>query len=295
MNENTEGAISIEDAVTRLLEPEVPEVEKDQAEDETEAEGTGDSNPEVEVEEAAGEEPEEDPEFDITTPEGERKLKLSELREGYLRLADYTRKTQAVAQERKAAEAAKAEAEIAKQQLMESLQYWAVPVVQEPDWAALARTKPPQEYLAIKADWDARQGKAQKAREAWEQAQAAERAQRVQSERDKLLEAIPEWRDQAKAKADAEKMMARARDYGFSPEELAEVTDHRVFRALRDAAAYRELQEAKPAVTKKVASVQPALKPGAKPAPAKTDDREVLRKKLRETGDARVAARLLLS
>jgi hypothetical protein len=295
VNENTDGAISIEDAVTRLLEPEAPGVEEDQAEDETEAEGTGDSNPEDEVEEAAGDEPEEDPEFDITTPEGERKLKLSELREGYLRLADYTRKTQAAAQERKAAEAVKAEAEAAKQQYMESLQYWAVPVAQEPDWAALARSKPPQEFLAIKADWDARQGKAQRAREAWEQAQAEERVRKVQSERDKLLEAIPEWRDQAKAKADAEKMMARAKDYGFSPEELAEVTDHRVFRALRDAAAYRELQEAKPAVTKKVAPVQPALKPGAKPAPSKTGDREVLRKKLKETGDARVAARLLLS
>jgi hypothetical protein len=53
--------------------------------------------------------------------------------------------------------------------------------------------------------------------------------------------------------------------YGFTPEELANVYDHRLVKLFRDATAYQQLKAAKPEVTKKVTD---APKLPAKQAPA---------------------------
>lgn len=57
--------------------------------------------------------------------------------------------------------------------------------------------------------------------------------------------------------------------YGFSADELGNVYDHRLVRALRDAAAYRELQAQKGQVTKKVAQA-PKMPSRQHTSPAQT-------------------------
>lgn len=263
MTENSEGAISLNEAVERLSD-------KENASDEPvaieETEGTGDSNPEeTEVEAAAETEEPEDPEFEVDLGQGKQKLKLSDLVRGNLQNADYTRKTQALAEERRAAERAMAETAQLREQLSESLKRWAVPTEPEPDWAELATKLPPQEYNLRRVQWEQRQRQKEMARNEYHAMQDQLRAEAITAERNKLFEAFPEWRDESRFISAARQMADGATAYGFSPEEVGGIVDHRMIKVLKDAIAYRELQKAKPAIEKKVAEVKPALQPGSKP------------------------------
>lgn len=81
-------------------------------EDETEELGEDEEQDDSEDEETTPAE-DDDPEIDLG--EGKKPVKLSEMKEGYLRQADYTKKTQALAEERKSFEAEKAQYEPMKQ------------------------------------------------------------------------------------------------------------------------------------------------------------------------------------
>jgi hypothetical protein len=268
-----------------------------------------DANPASEEDEPAGQEaeadaqddtedgqPEEEPSLEIDLPDGRKKLTAAEIRDGLMLKADYTRKTMAAAEERKAAEAEKAEAARIKDQLAEALQTWAVPTEVEPDWDALA-AKDPVAAFREKAKWDKRQAKAREAADAYRMLQEHERAKAVQTEYAKLVDAVPEWRDPEALKRAFEGMTEAAKGYGFAPDDILGITDHRILRVLKDVAAYQKLQAAKPAVEKKVAAAPPkTLGPGAKPT--KPDAGESFRKAradLKRTGSDDAAVRFLMT
>ena len=300
MSENLNEALSLDQAVERMMgEPqaeddttvEIEEVEEiteevDESEtDETEAEA-------VDEEEA---EPDAEPTFEIDTVDGKKTLTLSQLKEGAMLKADYTRKTMAIAEERKAVEARNAEISQLKQQFSEALQYWAVPVQQEPNWQDLASKMSPQEFNLARANYEARQRQAQQAREYLQTMQAQQHNETLQREQAALLEAIPEWRDEAVYRNAATEITDAGRGYGFSAEELSGIVDHRMLLVLRDAAAYRKIQAGKPEVTKKVAKAPVAMKPGAKPNKAEADAtaRQKQLAKLKKTGSVDDAIALL--
>ena len=101
-----------------------------------------------------------------------------------------------------------------------------------------------------------------------------------------LKQAIPEWAEETVRQADYANMMQVASDrYGFTPEEIAKVTDHRLLILLRDAAKGAEL-DAKPVVLKRKTEIKPKLSAGAK---VKTDPNAEKQKKalgkLKSSGD----------
>ena len=194
---------------------------------------------------------------------------LAELKSGYLRQQDYTHKTQALAEERKQAEAAVAQQFQQAQQLTRdhakllSLQE-DLSAYQKADWNALYEQNP-VEAGRLQAQW--RQAEAQ-AREiaigiqsASQQLQQTQ-AQRVQQATQEAMQALQ--RDipgfgQETIKAAREVALA----HGFSEAELAGITDARTFKVLHEAAQWRALQAKKPAVQNKVAAAPPkATKPG---------------------------------
>lgn len=295
MSENLHEAITLDQAVEQMMDdkPEETEIppEAEQVEpemDEVEAEGDEDQSPD---------EVDDDPEIEFDTAEGKRKLKASQIKDALMMKADYTRKTMALAEERKAAERAAAEASQLRQQLSEALQVWAVPAEQEPDWQALARTATPQEFNLKRAEWETRQRKAMQAREQFQALQAQQQRDTIATEYQRLLEVVPEWRDETKFKAAASKMQEAGTSYGLTAEEIAGVTDHRLIRILHDAARYQELQKGKPAVTKKVAQAPAVLKPGSKPDQSAGSEaaRQKQRAKLKRTGSIDDALELLFS
>lgn len=102
------------------------------------------------------------------------------------------------------------------------------------------------------------------AQQAQEQEAQQTRAQALAGQREKMLEAHPEWRDEAKFKAAKESMTSYAKAKGFTDAELSMVHDARMMDVLHDAAQFRALQSQAPAAVKKVRAAPAMAKPGAR-------------------------------
>jgi hypothetical protein len=288
------SALTVEEAATALLESEeeTEQVEEsaDDAEEATaddETDETDDSDEEEESEDTLEEsQPADDP-----VAKKEKEL-----------LADYTRKTQEVAEKRKAAEAEATEYRAKREDYAEALKridaYLEATKPPEPDWAKL-RTENPAEYAAqwaerqrwehdqqtIKAEAD--KLAAEKAEENRQKAQAYEADQL-----ERLLTAVPEWKDAEKFKEEGKALREFGIEaYGMEPELFETISDARFVLMLRDAMKYRNVATKTEKVLAKPSAV---LKPGAREQPVTGKEKEIarLRKELRDTGSLRAAAKL---
>lgn len=118
------------------------------------------------------------------------------------------------------------------------------------------------------------------------QQQQAEMARVIQTEREKLLQHVPELKDPNKLKqVQSELADVFQREYGLSPEEYAMFTDHRAVRIMLDAMEYRKLKAQKPAVAAKIADKPPLLKSGKRQTvPQETQKKRQASEQLRKTG-----------
>lgn len=211
---------------------------------------------------------------------------IEELKKGYSREKDYRKKTMALADEKRAVEAEQQAIQTERQeysrgltQIREALQQ----LQGEPDWDALHRELPPDQFLARKADWEHQKMNVERLKQAeLEVQQKAEKAKQddfqkyLRSEQDKLRAAIPEWSEPEVAKAEQAKMLSSAKLYGYTEQEVLSTVDHRAIRVLRDATKYRELhREPTPAVKAKVSAIKPA-KPGTPDRPRPNAKQEKL-------------------
>lgn len=138
------------------------------------------------------------------------------------------------------------------------------------DWNAL-RAENPAQYSALYTDFQARntaiqQEKQAVAAEAQRNTQAQEQArlQAIPIERERLMQARPEWRDAAKAQAAHRAMSDYGRKLGFSDAELNGITDHRQLLVLDMAARMAQLQAQTPATLKRVRTAPKMAAPGAR-------------------------------
>lgn len=191
-------------------------------------------------------------------------------------LADHTKKTMAAAELRKQAESDQAEARAVRQQYAERLKLAEQMLTDlqpaEPTAAMLdeLRKTNPSEYAAQVADLQRQRDRMQairNEREAVERQEAEARAQdfqkRLVTEREKLFQAVPEWKDPVKAQAANRELYATAETYGFTAADIAAgMHDHRIILLIRDAQAYRALKAKVPDTQAKVAALK-AAKPGA--------------------------------
>ena len=89
-------------------------------------------------------------------------------------------------------------------------------------------------------------------------AQAVQRAQVLQDGMEKLNKAIPNWNEQKR-----DRVLRNTLSYGFSSDDLQNITDPRLVMALHDAAQWKALQAQKPVALKKVAVAPAVIKPNA--------------------------------
>lgn len=252
------------------------DMEHDESDDST-AEG------DTEDEESDGQEESDDDESDDEeaedTPAPERKLKVTvkgddgtdqeievdeaEVVKGYQRQADYTRKTQELAQrEHQAVEILKAKHDEFAQDYLSKAEASRAAIVQlaglkgEDEMAQLAQSDP--------AAWVAENQRRQSIAAVLGQLDQQISAERQEIER-RQAEAMQQartemfqrtWAELQKDGIDREKLGKAYSDvtkaYGFSSDELAQVLDHRQVRVMLDALAYRQLKEQKAVVQKKV-------------------------------------------
>jgi hypothetical protein len=221
-----------------------------------------------EVEEAQDETPVDDKiTIKVKGDDGEETLTVTteEIASSYMRQKDYTKKTQALAErEDQAVQFFKQKHDEYRDQYLSQAEVARAAVAQ----IAGIKTESEMENLAITdpAAWVAesqrqrqigaylnqldQQINGEKQRANQQQSQYAQE-QKQQAYQKAWEELSKDGLDKPKLKTIYEKANKL---YGFSDEELANVYDARMVRALRDAAAYRELQSQKQKVTRQVAN-----------------------------------------
>lgn len=202
----------------------------------------------------------------------EIEVTLEEALKGYSRTQDYTRKTQELADRRKALEGqetalAGENAKVAAY-LKQVEEVLAEITPKEPNWEEL-RQNDPAVFAQKWAEWDQHKKEVEVVRQARAEADAAVQRDQMavlqrhlEAETVKLHEAIPTWKDAAVAKAEKAKMVEYAKGMNFTPEQLAGVTDHRVMLLLHKAMLYDASQAKKPEIKARIEKVKTAT-PGA--------------------------------
>jgi hypothetical protein len=301
-------------------EPDDQEAPAPEAEDEVpaqESSETADAAPEdTEIaEEVTGEdaEPTEEVEaapslYDVVVDGVAQQVTLDELKAGYSRRGDYTRKTQAVAEERRKVEADAAAMRAERERYAKGLadvEALLAGTAEEPDWTKLADELEPAEFNRARAQWDTRAKRVHALRTQREQLEyqaeqerQAERAERIRVEQQKLYAAIPEWKDHAKAEAEGREIVDYAlqsgEPYGVTAEGLSGIDTAFPMIVLRKAMLYDKMMAAKPkVVAQKVPT--PTAKPAAKTVQHKPSARQQAFARLVESGDNRSAEEYFLA
>jgi hypothetical protein len=280
-------------------QPEVrEELESDVVEDEYEA----DDSAEYDADEVQEEEP--TPTYRVKVGKDELDVPLDELLKGYSRTADYTRKTQEIAETRKAVEADRAKIEEAarlRDTYAQRLSVIEQMLNQDPgeDLATL-KEHDPIGYAVKVAEQSEREKQLNAVRAEQQrlaQQQQAEQGERLKAhlatEAQKLAEAIPEISDPVKGQAIRTDIRNYAQKLGFSEQELAQVYDSRAVTALYKAMQYDKLVSNKGEASKKVNQAPRMLRPGTS-APETRTSQEVknMRGRLKKSGRAKDAAAL---
>lgn len=232
--------------------------------------------------------------FKVPALEGDgiEELTAEELKAQRLMQADYTRKTQQIAEERKAiqAERQKVEQEISQRsQTMEQQLAMLGRAIQSFDqqvnWDAL-RQLDPAAYLEAREQQQARMQAFEHSRQQLEAVKQAQRHERIAQNSQRLVEALPELLDPKAARAFADKIINGAGEaYGFSAQEIDALDDHRLILMAKDAIAYRELKAKTDSVKPKIAAAPQLAKPGApRQGNAKALDAYRTIQKARQTG-----------
>lgn len=140
----------------------------------------------------------------------------------------------------------------------------------------------PARWAVLNQKYTKRQGQINNARVMIEQHRMSELS-KLRDEQVKLLtDKLPELKDQKKFEAlKTEVFEGAEKHYGFTPEEVSQVLDHRNILLIKDALAYRKLQENKPDSLKKVVKALKVVKPGTpKPALSKAEGLKKLRERV---------------
>lgn len=277
--------------------------EKEQPESASEAnESDAESDYESEVEQDDDGEEQEQPTYLVKAAGEEREVTLDELIKSYQLGTDYTKKSQAVAEERKAVESERQAVQEAKQmrdtyaQRLEMIEQMLQPQ-QEENLDYLKETDPigysvkVAEMVQREKQLASVQAERYRINQQQEQDRQAQMQHVVAEEMQKLSAYIPEFTDPAKGETIRNDIRAFAKQVGFSDNELAAVYDSRAVLTLYKAMQYDKLVASKPAITKKVNEAPKAIKSGvSKPRDSNAEEIRKLKARAKATGSVRDAA-----
>ena len=237
---------------TESEEEEVSEQDVSQEEEQIETQEKQDSTYKVKV---AGQE------FEVT---------LDELRNGYSRDADYRQKTEELSHQRKQfqSESEKQRQDysqklndlnqrlsVAQQDLNAEINSADLDKLYDEDPTEAARVE-----RKLKKKQDALNQSIQKTQA--EQKQQFETF--LQDQQKKLVSKMPEFSDPAKASTLKANMKSTLNNYGFNDQEVAQVYDHRIVMLVNDAMKYRNMQNSKPNIAKKITKPSKPFSSGVK-------------------------------
>lgn len=275
-------------------EQEQPEQELEANDSEAESEEYSEVEQEDEVEE------QETQTYRVKASGEEKDVTLDELIKSYQLGTDYTRKSQAVAEERKAVEAERYAVQEAKQmrdsyaERLQLIEQMLSQPQQEENLEYLKETDPIG-YAVKVAEMSQKEKQLMQVRverERISQQQEYDRQQQLRAkigeESQKLVAALPEFADPVKGEAIRKDVRTYGKQAGFSDDELANVYDSRAVLTLWKAMQFDKLQASKPGITKRVNEAPKTMKSGVT-MPRDSNSEELKKLKARAKQSGRVA------
>ena len=284
----------------------------DESQEETEDEAEEKETEESLEEEESEDESETETVYTVRVDGKDVEVTEDELLKGYSRQADYTKKTQELAEYRRQMDGAMQQAQQEIQQTQQaraqyvdaveaaiSSNYAHLQQFQHVDWERL-KTEDREEYLTKRDDY--RQAQEQiaelqnqhKAATEQQQAEMSEQHKRMwMEEHHKMSQILPEWRDDEKRMAISKAIGEYAVGQGYTKEELDTLVDHRSILMLMKAKAYDDVRGKQQAVrSKKVRNKPKVVRSKAKQdkAPSRIRKRTAKLGRLKETGHVDDAA-----
>ena len=257
-------------------EPQNEESEEDQPQEQEISEETESEEEEVSEQNVSQDEEQidtqekQDSTYKVKVAGQEFEVTLDELRNGYSRDADYRQKTEELSNQRK-----NFQSESEKQRLDYSQKLNQVNELMSIAQQELNAEKnsvnleqmyedDPTEAMRIEHRLRRKQEKLDSAK-AKTQAEQKTQFDGFLQEQKKLLETkMPEFTDPVKASALKVNMKSTLNNYGFNDQEVAQVYDHRIVMLVNDAMKYRNLQNSKPNLAKKISKPGKVFSSGVK-------------------------------
>ena len=200
-------------------------------------------------------------EFDVT---------LDELRNGYSRDADYRRKTEELSYEKKQfmSESEKQRQDYSSKlnelnQLMSVAQQQLNSEINSADLDKLY-DEDPTEAARVERRLKRKQEKLNQAVQKTQSEQQNQFESFLQDQQKKLTLKMPEFSDPAKSSQLKNNMRSYLTSYGFNDQEIAQVYDHRIVMLVNDAMKYRNMQNSKPNLAKKITKPGKVFSSGVK-------------------------------
>jgi hypothetical protein len=317
-NTNPQGSVqTVSDAANAFLslmdsaEEKATQAQSESVEPKTSEEVEYEASDEDYQDESAEEtvEPEEDTQptktFRVKVGNEEVEVTEEELLSGYSRTADYTKKTQALAETRKAVEAEKAAIEEAKQlrqtyaERLQAIEQILTKDTGEENLQELKDTDPIGYAIKVAERTEKEKQlmavKAEQQRIAMQQ--QAEQQQAIQAHlaqaQTQLKQMIPDFADEVKAEVLKKDIRSYAKSVGWTDEDIAQIIDPRAVKSLYDGMMYQKLVANKGAATKKVQNAPKVIKSGT--STPRDSESEAIKKQfqqLRKTGKKADAAKL---
>ncbi len=270
--------------------------------EEGQAEGQLEDQQETDEVEYSEEEEQPKPRYKVKASGEEVEVELDELIKGYQQGADYTKKSQALAEQRKALEAERQHLEYVKQerqayaQKLQALDSFLSQQNQGVNLDVLKETDPIGYAVAV-AEQSQREKQLAVVRA--EQQRLAQQQQsehqaslqnHLRQESEKLTSLIPEL---ATPQGDAVRKQIRdyAKSIGWSDQELSQLYDSRAVVTLYNGMKYQQLQKSKPEVNKKLQAAPKMMRSGTSAPPTKSSSDKQAMQRLRETGKVQDAAK----
>jgi hypothetical protein len=236
------------------------------------------------------------------------KAQVADAYKNGLRQSDYTQKTMAVAEARKAAEAETSKAQQERMAYAQNLTKMAAQLegaLQQQaqiDWNALLESDPveflKQQHLSNQrqAALQKNQQEQQTLAQQFQAEQAKAHQDNLSTQQQELLAKLPEWKDEAKAKSERDALKTYLKTQGYDDGAINGISDHKAVILSRKAMLYDQMMSKAQAAAKRVSALPTKVeRPGVASDRSAPDGRTAAMQRLHKSGSVEDAAAVFAS
>ena len=307
VEETTEEVIEESQETEEIsAEAEVADEVEEVTEEAEEIEASDYEDDEDQIDDASLEDPIEPERYTVKVNGQESEVTLEDLKQGYSGQKYVQQGMQEVAQQKKEAEAVYEALTNERQQMADLYQQLqngqfapepVKPTKEDFDADPIGYMQKNLEYEEQKANYDRQMAQLQQASQQNSVAQQNAKQAYLQEQMQILQKEIPEFADSTKASKLREQLVATGKSqYGYTTEEISQISDYRAIKVLHDAMRYQDIISGKSKAKVKTKSAKPVVKPGAKKmATPNAKIRSRQKAKLKDSGSIDDALNLILN